>query len=131
MRRTRPASPPLHLADVPGGPPPGTLLCHLSDLPDHGGRALAFRDHGGAELRLLVQRLNGTIRVFENRCPHVGTPLNLFGERFLNSDGTALICRTHGALFDPLSGRCVQGPCKGDFLREVAVTERNGALYSR
>ena len=111
---------PLYLEDHPAGPEPGTALLSLSDLPDHGGQAIELKD-GEYRLRLLVQRVGDEISVFENRCPHAGTPLNLFDDRFLDHTGQLLICRTHGALFDPLSGRCLKGPCKGQYLRPVAV----------
>lgn len=124
-----PAPAPLHLDDVPAGPPEGTLLARLSDLPDHGGKELVFRD-GMLVLRLLVQRFEGGAVVFENRCPHAGTPLNMFDDRFLDISGRRLICRTHGALFDLKDGHCNRGPCKGDYLRAVAIHIEDGIIYS-
>jgi len=120
---------PLELDDVPAGPSPGTLLCRTDDLPEHGGRELVFRD-GSHQISLLVQRFHGQTYVYENRCPHAGTPLNLMGDRFLNTGGTDLICRTHGAQFHVETGYCHLGPCKGHYLRPVAVEERGGNLYS-
>ncbi|SDD23125.1 Rieske (2Fe-2S) protein [Kordiimonas lacus] len=120
---------PLHLEDTAAGPPAGSLLVRLADLPDHGGKDIIFTD-GPHLLQLLVQRHGGEIYVYENRCPHAGTPLNLFNDRFLDISGKRLICRTHGALFDPQSGLCVRGPCKGDHLRPVAFEVRDGGIYS-
>ena len=106
------------------------LLARLDDLPPHGGKEVVFRD-GHIVLRLIVQRTGvGSAAVFENRCPHAGPPLNMFDDKFLDITGTRLICRTHGALFEMESGKCVRGPCKGDYLRPVAVTIRDGAIYS-
>jgi nitrite reductase/ring-hydroxylating ferredoxin subunit len=34
-------------------------------------------------------------------------------------DGHHLQCATHGALFDPLSGVCISGPCAGDALQRL------------
>ncbi len=120
---------PLELEDVPAGPPAGTLLTHLDGLPIHGGKELVFRD-GTLVLRLLVQRLGDSAVVYENRCPHAGTPLNMFDDKFLDITGKRLLCRTHGALFDIEDGKCLRGPCKGDHLRAVAVEVRDGAIYS-
>ncbi|TNE64316.1 MAG: Rieske (2Fe-2S) protein [Alphaproteobacteria bacterium] len=120
---------PLHLDDLPAGPEPGTLLCRTDALPDHGGAEIIFRD-GDQVAHLLVQRYNGQVYLYENRCPHAGTPLNLFDERFLNTDGSSLICRTHGAQFHVETGYCHLGPCKGQYLRAVAFEERDGGLYS-
>lgn len=123
------APPPLALEDTAVGIPSGTLLVKLDDLPEHGGKDIVFRE-GTHRLQLLVQRFDGQFHVYENRCPHAGTPLNLFGDRFLDTTDKRLICRTHGALFDPLTGLCVRGPCKGDHLRAVAFEVRDGGLYS-
>lgn len=120
---------PAHLEDMPAGPDAGTLIVHLDALPDHGGKDILFTD-GNHRLQLLVQKFKGQIFVFENRCPHAGTPLNLFNDRFLDTSGSRLICRTHGALFDPESGKCVRGPCKGQYLRPVHVEIRDGGVYS-
>lgn len=121
---------PLELEDAPAGPPKGTLLARLEDLPPHGGKELVFRD-GTMVLRLIVQRTGyESAVVYENRCPHAGTPLNMFDDKFLDITGRRLICRTHGALFEMDSGKCVRGPCKGDYLRPVAVTIEDGVIYS-
>ncbi len=120
---------PLELEDVPAGPPAGTLLARLEDLPAHGGKELVFKD-GTLVLRLLVQRFGSGAVVYENRCPHAGTPLNMFDDKFVDITGRRLLCRTHGALFEIEDGRCVRGPCKGDHLRAVAIEIRDGAIYS-
>lgn len=120
---------PLYLADLPAGPPAGTKLCDLADLPDHGGKEIIFREDR-FRVSVFIQRKDGLIKVFDNRCPHAGTPLNMFDENFLNTEKTHLICRTHGALFDHGSGKCMSGPCKGDYLREVAVDIRGTTIFT-
>lgn len=120
---------PLNLEDMPAGPPAGTLIASLDGLPDHGGKDVMFTD-GPARLQLIVQLFEGEVYVYENRCPHAGTPLNLFNDRFLDTTDSRLICRTHGALFDPKSGKCMRGPCKGEHLRAVAFEVRDGGIYS-
>ena len=119
----------LLLADGFAAIPVGTMLAKIGDLPDHGGRAIEFRDDEHLT-HIFIQKSGDEIRVFENRCPHAGTPLNLFGDRFMDMEGRYIICRTHGAKFDPLSGECLLGPCKKQFLREVAVKIANGHIYS-
>ncbi|UTW58906.1 Rieske 2Fe-2S domain-containing protein [Kordiimonas sp. SCSIO 12603] len=121
---------PLHLEDLPAGPPKGTKLCNLADLPEHGGKEIIFREDR-FRVSVLVQQKDSFIKVYDNRCPHAGTPLNMFDENFLNIEGTLLICRTHGALFDHKSGKCILGPCKGEYLREVAVDITETAIFTR
>lgn len=116
-------------SDFPGGPPAGTLVVRLDDLPDHGGKDIVFSD-GKMRLQLLVQKIGHQVYVYENRCPHAGTPLNLFNDRFLDGTGKRLICRTHGALFAPENGHCVAGPCKGQYLRAILVEIRDGGIFT-
>ncbi len=120
---------PLDLSDLEATPPKGTLLCRLNELPDHGGKEIIFTE-GRFRTSIFVQKIDEDVAVFLNHCPHAGTPLNMFNDRFLDLRGKRLLCRTHGASFDPLSGKCLQGPCKGEYLRAIAVTIRDGAVYS-
>lgn len=114
---------------MPGGPPEGTFIVRIEDLPVHGGKDVLFRD-GLLQVKIFVQKHKGEVFVYENRCPHAGTPLNMFNDRFLNVTNKALICRTHGALFDIHNGLCTRGPCRGEHLRPIAFEIRDGALYT-
>lgn len=55
-------------------------------------------------------RFNGMIRVYINRCPHAGPPLDWEPGQLFSPDGKVLVCHTHGAWFDPLSGELIEGP---------------------
>lgn len=120
---------PLYLKDTMAGPPAGTLIVKLDNLPAHGGKDILFKD-GAFQTNIFIQKTQEGVFVYENRCPHAGTPLNMIGDRFLNIDKTHLICRTHGALFNIGDGQCIAGPCKGQSLRAVAFEVRDGAIYS-
>ncbi len=119
----------LQLEGMPGGPPAGTLIVHLKDIPEHGGKDVLYKD-GAFQVNIFVQRKAEDIYVYENRCPHAGTPLNMFGDKFLNMNKNALICRTHGALFDITTGLCTAGPCRGKYLRPVDFEVRDDGLYT-
>ena len=57
---------------------------------------------------------DGQYRAYVNRCPHVGTPLDLWPNEFFTEDGREPSCSTHGPRYEPLSGRCTAaGPCVG------------------
>jgi nitrite reductase/ring-hydroxylating ferredoxin subunit len=47
---------------------------------------------------------------------------------FLDSDKEFLVCASHGALYDPLTGLCVAGPCRGRSLEAVDVSEVDGKI---
>jgi nitrite reductase/ring-hydroxylating ferredoxin subunit len=63
----------------------------------------------------------GDFHAYVNRCRHMTTPLDFVRYQFFTDDGRHLICMTHGALYDPQSGLCVDGPCKGQALYALPV----------
>ncbi len=101
-------------------------LCELDELREK--QCLGF-EHGDRTIFAVYQ--DETIRVFENRCPHLGTPLEFMPHQFLTHDKQWIICSTHGALFDKDSGQCISGPCSGQRLSPVAFEIRSEALYLR
>lgn len=107
---------------------PDQFLFESSDLPDGVFRE-ARVEHRGEDLWLVVTRHQGTPKAWLNVCPHQGRNLNWAPDRFLRDDHGRLVCAAHGAVFEPADGGCVSGPCQGAALREVGVTERNGAVF--
>ena len=73
-------------------------------------------------------RFRGTVCAYVNRCPHMGTELDWQPGEFLEESGLYLVCSTHGALFDPLTGTCVAGPCRGASLEPLQVREIEGRV---
>lgn len=73
----------------------------------------------------------GTFHAYVNRCRHMTTPLDFVRYQFFTEDGSRLICLTHGALYEPASGLCVEGPCRGLSLYRLPVlVERGEVLVS-
>ncbi len=101
------------------------VVCRLTELDAHGVRAFTI---GGGDwpLRGFVVRAGAQLRAYVNRCPHAGHPLNLLPDRFLTPDGALLLCSSHGAMFEKLTGYCVAGPCAGRSLTSVPLTVRSG-----
>jgi nitrite reductase/ring-hydroxylating ferredoxin subunit len=73
-----------------------------------------------------VQQANGAASAFINWCPHQGHPLNLQPHRFLTPDRSAILCRSHGALFTRDQGLCIAGPCAGKSLRTLPIESLAG-----
>jgi len=103
-------------------------ICGLDEVPEGGARGFSIRGEGGEVLRLIVVRTRGGVRVYENRCPHRGTPLDWAPGRFLDDTGEFLVCSTHGALFRIEDGECLSGPCPGEFLKARAARVIEGRL---
>jgi nitrite reductase/ring-hydroxylating ferredoxin subunit len=96
------------------------VLCAVEEIPDGGARGFAIGE-GDWPLRGLLVRQRDAVRAYVNRCPHAGHQLNLMPHRFLTPDGAAILCGSHGALFDKLTGLCLAGPCAGRSLVPVAL----------
>lgn len=96
-------------------------LCGIDDIPDPGARGFELRGTHGP-LDIVLVRSGRTVRGYVNSCPHQGTPLETFPDRFLSLDGRELICSTHGARFRVEDGLCTRGPCKGRRLRPAEVS---------
>ena len=81
-----------------------------------------------AAISIATASPGGTYHAYLNSCPHVGTPLDLWENEFLSEDGRVLICATHGAVFDPPTGRCIAGPCAGDALTALPLRLEGGSV---
>jgi nitrite reductase/ring-hydroxylating ferredoxin subunit len=101
------------------------VVCRLTDLGHDGVRAFTI---GGGDwpLRGFVVRIGAQLRAYVNRCPHAGHPLNLLPDRFFTPDGALILCSSHGALFEKLTGYCMAGPCAGASLTPVPLEVRSG-----
>jgi len=78
---------------------------------------------------VLVGRVGGAWRAYDNVCRHRALPLDLGARSPMSDDGRHLLCHQHGALYRPSDGACVAGPCAGERLAAVAVVEQpDGSL---
>ena len=96
------------------------VICRLDDIEPAGARGFAIGS-GDWPLRGFVVRVNNEVRGYINTCPHVGHPLNLRPHQFLTADSSMILCSSHGALFEKLTGFCVVGPCAGRSLQPVPL----------
>lgn len=102
------------------------VLCRLEDIPDGGARGFGPA-HGGFTGLFAVRR-GGSVFVYVNACPHLGSSLDWGPDRFLTADGAHVVCATHGALFGIADGVCLRGPCVGDRLEPVPAQIVDGRV---
>ncbi|MDP3802625.1 Rieske (2Fe-2S) protein [Brevundimonas sp.] len=107
--------------------PPGVILCAEADIPDPGSRGFVLQI-GEAFFHGFVVRKDGQVAGYVDRCPHQGFPLAIELDRYLVPDGSLILCGWHGAVFKPLSGECVGGPCAGARLTAWPVEASGGAI---
>ncbi|RFA30172.1 hypothetical protein CAI21_07405 [Alkalilimnicola ehrlichii] len=103
-------------------------MCRLSELPDNQARGFQV-SMAGAAVAILIYRHSDDVYGYRNVCPHRGTTLDWMPDRFMSLEGDYLQCATHGALFEPTSGRCAAGPCKGKGLTPVALTVSDDQVW--
>lgn len=77
----------------------------------------------------ILLRWQGHWYAYRNACPHTGVNLNWMPDQFLDVTRQYLQCSLHGALFEPLSGKCIYGPCLGDSLSALSVECIDGEIY--
>lgn len=72
-----------------------------------------------------VIRFHGKPYAYVNQCAHVPVELDWNQGEFFTVQKDYLICATHGAHYQPDTGFCVMGPCKGKRLKPIKVIEQN------
>jgi len=108
----------------------GQRLCALDEIEDGGSAGFAVAKPDGAMIGVMVIRQGDKVFVYENSCPHIGSPLDFEPGQFLDLDREFIICSTHGALFKIEDGFCISGPCMGDNLTPIKAECRDGAVYA-
>jgi len=105
------------------------FVCDADGLLD-AGRGVRFALLAwGQPATGFVIRHGGQVYGYLNRCAHVPIELDWREGEFFESGGQYLMCATHGAVYEPGSGKCVGGPCRGGRLHPIAVHEGAGKIY--
>ena len=104
------------------------VICASSALED-GALGVRFKVQSTAgEVPAFAVRYDGKVYAYINRCAHVPVELDWMDGAFFDYSKLYLICSTHGAMYLPHTGVCVQGPCSGKRLQAVAIEERDGQV---
>ena len=105
------------------------LICGSAALAD-GGKGVRFTlERHGTTVSAFVIRHRGRVFAYLNNCAHIPIELDWVEGEFFDKSGLYLICSTHGATYEPATGYCVMGPCKGQHLVALQVAERDGEVY--
>lgn len=104
-------------------------VCLSSDLLE-AGKGVRFSVTAGSDDAVgFVIRYKGTVYGYLNRCAHVPVELDWNPGEFIESSGLYIMCATHGAIYQPESGYCSGGPCRGGRLRKIEVSESDGHVF--
>jgi nitrite reductase/ring-hydroxylating ferredoxin subunit len=105
------------------------VICSGSALLDSGdGVCFEVVRDGKIEPAFAV-RYEGRVYAYLNRCAHLPMELDWKQGKFFDMAGVLLICSTHGAIYEPRTGRCVGGPCNRTGLVPLLVEERDGRIF--
>jgi nitrite reductase/ring-hydroxylating ferredoxin subunit len=111
-----------------GDEPQLVALCNSRDLAD-GGLAVPFDViHAGQACRAFAIRYQGRVHAYLNRCTHVAMEMDWQPNRFFDDTGRWLLCSTHGAAYQPDTGACAGGPCRGGLVR-IELSESEGVVH--
>ena len=120
----------------------GEIICSRSDL-ESGGRAFRFDILCGdivafpgmnadAEdyLPAFVIQFEGQYFAYLNRCAHVAMQLDWNPGQIFDQEQKYIVCATHYAVYEPQTGKCIQGPCaKGAKLISLPITIKDNNIY--
>ena len=79
-------------------------------------------------LTALVLRTKTGVYGWLNACPHDGRRLCQDPVYLLNRKTGHMQCMHHQAVFEPDTGLCDDGPCRGENLTSLPVEEKNGEI---
>ncbi|QID17753.1 Rieske 2Fe-2S domain-containing protein [Nitrogeniibacter mangrovi] len=105
------------------------LICASEALTD-GDAGVRFQlERHGQTVPAFAVRFDGRAYAYVNACAHVPVELDWMEGDFFDSDRRYLICATHGARYEPETGYCVMGPCRGARLQPLTIVERDGQVW--
>jgi nitrite reductase/ring-hydroxylating ferredoxin subunit len=105
-------------------------LCNANELLDSaaGGLAVPFDvRYAGQTCRGFAVRFEGAPHAYLNRCSHVAMELDWQPNHVFEASRRWLICASHGAQYDPSTGECAGGPCRGGLVK-IEMREERGVV---
>ena len=103
-------------------------LCNAHDLVDEGDAVPFDVVYAGQTCRAFAIRHEGQPQAYLNRCTHVAMEMDYQPNKFYDLSGQWLMCATHGAYYQPDTGRCAGGPCRGGLVK-IQLSESDGVVH--
>lgn len=109
--------------------PRAVVVCHVDDIEE--GASKGFLENEAGQDLFFIVKIAGRLYGWRNACPHInGAPMAWRKDAYMNVKKTHVTCHAHGALFEPTTGLCIQGPCLGQALEEVVVRINSAGVVS-
>ena len=103
-------------------------LCNSADLLNSGEAVPFDVSYAGQTCRAFAIRFQGQVYAYLNRCAHVAMEMDFQPNRFFDSTGQWLMCATHGAVYQPQTGACRDGPCRSGLVK-IDLIEFDGVVH--
>ena len=84
--------------------------------------------YDGEMCRAFAIRYEGLPQAYLNRCSHVPVELDFQPNRIFDDSGQWLVCASHGAVYQPDTGQCAGGPCRGGLVK-IMLLERDSVIF--
>ena len=106
------------------------FICDIDKLSESSSRGFSIQLDSETIEGFVVQK-DGLFYAYRNSCPHTGAPLDWVEHQFLDLDSALIQCAVHDARFIIEDGLCIAGPCVGESLQKLDITQQGSALYLR
>ena len=100
------------------------------DAVINSGKGLVFVIDSEKFFSGFVIRFNHKLYAYRNQCPHTGSELDWVMGQFFEERGEMLICSTHGAIFNPINGKCINGPCVNQSLISIPIKLDSDKIFA-
>lgn len=104
------------------------FICDSAAVVSGGNGFNFYVDQSGVVSSAFLIRHNEIAYAYLNRCAHLSLELDWERGEFFDASGEYLICANHGAMYEPDTGKCINGPCYGASLIQIPVVEINGQV---
>ena len=104
-------------------------IARAADVAEGETVKFSFPLRDGKLIEGFLARFHGTLVAYENRCRHLPLSLDFHDGHFFSPDGQHFICQNHNAIYEPLTGLCVRGPCEGQSLKAFKIEEAGGEVW--
>ena len=105
------------------------LLCRSDMLLERDTAFLFNVVKNGRVWPAFIVRFENNALAYLNVCAHAALRLDGGRGQFFSRDLQSLVCVSHGARYEPGSGRCTSGPCQGLSLIPLRITETDNDIY--
>ncbi len=86
------------------------------------GHSLTFTlECNGRRVEAFLISYRDHFYAYVNQCRHVPMTLDWVENQFFSADGNYLLCSTHGAIYRPDTGECIDGPPCGRSLFRIPI----------